>query len=599
MAEPVGQAERGPAAITAATFEPFRSTQTTGCGRADDYRAAVLAGTVPACWQIRAAVERAEKDRTRAVQGWRYVFVPERAERAVRFIEALPHVKGKWAAGRNFRPGTNLLRLEPWQAFAVAELFGWVDRDTGARRFNRAFWLIARKNAKSTLAAAIGAYMAFADGEQGAEVYSAATSLDQAMEVFTPARLMLDRTPRIVRHWQLSVLTKSVSRPADNSTFRPVKGRPRDGASPHCGIVDEYHEHPDEAVLESLLTGMGARVQPILLIISTAGASTSSPCYREQQAAERMLRGQVDDETLFALVFTVDDPDTEWCTVEGLAKANPNLGVSVGVDWLLDQVRQAEHNPARRGSVKTKHANIWSNDAVAFFDADRFAALADDSLTWERLAAVPCIIAVDAAWVEDLTSVVYLFDLGDRWAIKSRHYVTERQLEQRSATQYRAWAETGEIEVVRGPINDQTALKAQLLADQQDLDVIEVAIDPYKMRGFMLDLQAEGVEVIEFGKQVKTFSEPMKLLRRRMIDGTISHDGNRCLEWMISNVRAYEDKKDNVLAQKARREDKIDGADALIMCAGRKMFAEPAPARFVSVYERRRQALSGQGIAQQ
>lgn len=256
------------------------------------YARDVVAGKVPANKWVKLACQRHLDDLARQKsRDFDYRFDPAAAERACRFIELMPHTKGAWA-----RRGERLV-MSPWQVFLTISIFGWLQKVDGFRRFRRALLLVPRKNGKSAWAAAVGNYMLTADGEAGAEVYSGATTEKQAWEVFRPARLMAQKTPEFREHYGVQVNAKSIFMLANESRFEPLIGKPGDGASPHLAIVDEYHEHDTDDLLATMETGMGARDQPLVLVITTAGSDISGPCYSMVLDARRMLDGIIEDDT--------------------------------------------------------------------------------------------------------------------------------------------------------------------------------------------------------------------------------------------------------------------------------------------------------------
>jgi phage terminase large subunit-like protein len=274
------------------------------------------------------------------------------------------------------------IHLEPWQVFIVASIFGWVDPRDRRRRFRVADLFVPRKNAKSTLAAGIGLYMLAADGEFGAEVYSAARRRRRpGGEVFKPAKLMARAHAGVPRSASASrCARRTISIPDTNSKFEPVIGKPGDGASPSCAIVDEYHEHPTEELYDTMRTGMGARSQPLMLVITTAGDDISGPCYAHQEELQQILEGVIEDEQRFGIIYTIDvDEDgklEDWTTEEALIKANPNFGVSVDAEFLLAEQRDAIRDPRKQATFQTKHLNIWVQSASPWLNLHEWKALA-------------------------------------------------------------------------------------------------------------------------------------------------------------------------------------------------------------------------------
>lgn len=330
---------------------------------ADGYVADVLSGAVPAGKWIKLAAKRHRCDMKAAKsKAWPYKLDADKAERVCKFVELMPHVKGRWASGT-----AQLLRLEPWQCFALVSMFGWVHKTTGLRRFRKARLYLSRKNGKSTLASPVGLYMLAADNEPGAEVYSGATSEKQAWEVFGPAKEMAKRTPALVAKFGITVNAKSLIRLGDMSKFEPVIGKPGDGSSPHCSITDEYHEHATNDQLATMETGMGARDQPMSLVISTAGDNLAGPCREDWLDLQKVLERVVEDDRTFGLIYAADDSD-DWTSDVALRKANPNYDVSVSGEFLQAQLREAINNPRKQGHFKTKHLNMWVQARDAFIN---------------------------------------------------------------------------------------------------------------------------------------------------------------------------------------------------------------------------------------
>jgi len=296
-----------------------------------------------------------------------YRWSTRRADEAARFQQALPHTKGQWAAR-----GQSLV-YEPWQCFIECNLFGWVHKETGLRRFRESYEEVARKNGKSVRLAARALYMFCNDDEYGAEVYSGAGTERQAWEVFRPAREMVRRTDELRDTFDIEVNAKNLVILSNGSRFEPVIGKPGDGASPSFYICDEFHEHTDSDQYETMVTGMGSRQQPLASIITTAGFNLSGPCYAKREDAVKVLESSVKDETLFAIIYCADEDD-EWDSETALEKANPNLGVSVSREFLLTQRDKARRSASLQTAYKTKHCCLWVGASVAWMNM----------LAWQR-----------------------------------------------------------------------------------------------------------------------------------------------------------------------------------------------------------------------
>ena len=536
------------------------------CADALTYVEGVLAGTIPACKWIKLACQRQVNDLKRASEGWEYRFDFEAGERVCRFIELLPHVKGKWAQ-KNEK-----IKLEPWQKFNLTTIFGWVKVSDGFRRFREVYDEIPRKNGKSLLAAGIGLYMFAAEKEFGAEVYSGATSEKQAWEVFRPAKQMAQRTPDLQEHFGIEIHAKSLSRLEDESRFEPVIGKPGDGASPSCAIVDEYHEHDTDELFETMMTGMDAREQPLAFVITTAGSNLAGPCYAKRDYLQKVLTGIIKDDRLFGTIYTVDDTD-DWTDPEVLRKANPNFGVSIFEDNILAALTTAMQSARLQNGFKTKRLNIWCGAKNVWLNMQTWAK-APAVKPLDELRGRRCFVGLDLASKLDIAALVQLFppDKEDPlWHVHCRFYLPEDYVEEggANASHYQTWAKLGYLTLTPGNVIDYEYIEDDLKELGSVYQVEEIPYDPWQATQLATRMMAEGLPMVEVGATVKNFSEPMKELESLIKKEHLAHGDNPVLNWMASNVTAKEDKKENIYPNKDLPENKIDGMVALIMAVGR------------------------------
>lgn len=335
---------------------------------ANQYARDVVNGKILACRLTILACQRHLDDLERAKDPrWPYRFDKNKAERFLRFSQKMPHTSGDWAR-RKLR-----IDFEPWQKFALGVPFGWVRKDNGFRRFTEIYIEVPRKNGKSAIAAAVGNYMFCADGEYSAEVYCGATTEKQAWKVFAPALAMVKKLPALRQKFSIKPWAKKMTRP-DGSLFAPIIGDPGDGDSPSCAIIDEYHEHDTDALYTTMTTGMGAREQPITLIITTAGFDIASPCYEKRtqvvEILERIREGN-ENEHIFGIIYTIDDDD-DWTQPEALIKANPNYDISVKGDFLRAKQLLAMSTPSQTNKILTKHFNKWVSSKAAFYNLQKW-----------------------------------------------------------------------------------------------------------------------------------------------------------------------------------------------------------------------------------
>ncbi|AXF62401.1 terminase large subunit [Leclercia sp. W6] len=548
---------------------------------ANQYARDIVRGKTVACRYVIDACQRHLDDLAKEkTKKFLYRFDKDLAEKAAKFIQLLPHTKGEWAFKR--MPIT----LEPWQLFIVCSAFGWVRKGTKLRRFREVYTEIPRKNGKSAISAGVALFCFTCDDEFGAEVYSGATTEKQAWEVFRPARLMCKRTPALCDAFGVEVNASNMNRPEDGARLEPLIGNPGDGASPSCAIVDEYHEHDTDALYTTMLTGMGARRQPLMWAITTAGYNIEGPCYDKRREVIEMLNGTVPNDELFGVIYTVDEGD-DWTDPAVLRKANPNMGISVYSDFLLSQQKRAMNNARQANVFKTKHLNIWVSARAAYFNLVSWRNCEDETLTLEQFEGQPCYLAFDLARKLDMNSMVRIFtrDIDGKrhyyciapkfWVPYDTVYSTDTD-HQRTAERFQKWVNSGHLEVTEGAEIDYRVILEEAKAVNRQNPVEESAIDPHGATNLSHHLADEGLSPITIVQNYTNMSDPMKELEAAIEAGRFHHDGHPILTWCISNVvgKHLPGNDDVVRPIKEHSENKIDGATALIMDIGRAMLPE-------------------------
>lgn len=537
----------------------------------DDYVNSVVSGRLVSCQWVRLACERHLRDLARAEDDdYPYTFDIKRARKAVKFIENLPHVKGHWAARRLD------IKLSDWQCWALCMVFGWVRKSDGMRRFREAYLAVPRKNGKSVLAAGVGLYCMVDDGEYGAEVYSGATTEKQAWEVFRPARIMAMRTPELQEYYGLSVHAKALLREEDFARFEPLIGKPGDGSSPSCAIVDEFHEHDTPDLYDTMMTGMGARQQPLMFIITTAGVNIAGPCYEKQLEVQQMLQGVMEAERLFGCIWTLDVED-DWRDAAVWQKANPNLGISVSPDYLEAQVAQAMRQPAKQSIVACKHFNRWTGARSMWLNLTQWQKAGDDTLRTDTFQRLPCYIGLDLATRIDIAASVRLYvrtadDGATHYYAFPTFYLPESVLmTSKNAEKYRSWATQGYLTLLEGEEIPLQHIEDELKAQAGEVTLREVAYDPWQATQLAQGLRDEQVQTVEFRLNTGNLSPAMREMEAALAAGRFHHNANPCLTWMASNVVAKANAKDELYPRKELPDNKIDGIIALLMALGRAM----------------------------
>lgn len=534
----------------------------------NEYARGVVDGKIVSGKLARLSCERHLKDLSKQGDEFPYYFDEDAAVRVCAFAELLPHVKGEWARKHQF------LELEPWECFILGVSFGWKRKSDGLRRFREIYAAIPRKNGKSLIGAVIGNYMFIADGEHGAEVYSGATTEKQAYEVYGPARLMLVKSPDICADAGIEINAKTMVRLDDRSKFEALIGNPGDGASPSCAIIDEFHEHQTSNQYDTMVTGTGARSQPMIAIITTAGSSLAGPCYDKHLQAIKVLEGAVENEQLFTIIYTCDETD-DWADPAILPKANPNYGISVSADFLITQQRQAVLNAEYQNRFKTKHLNIWCSAKTAWMNMQLWQLCGDPGLTIDEFKGEHCWFILDLASRNDICAFMQLFKkrLNGEWHYYAfgKYYLPESTVNEPgpNTSSYQKWVNQGHLIAVDGNEIDYDQIKADVIDLGKSFQVDEVVYDPWRAVHLAQQLMKDGAVCVEFRNTVQTMSLPMKELMSAVKSGRFHHNNDPVMTWAMSNVVAKEDAKENIYPRKEKNDMKIDPIVAIIMGLGR------------------------------
>lgn len=512
----------------------------------------VQSGAVPVCEHVRNAVARYVADRA---AGWG--FSETYAEHAIEFIEQLEHSTGEYA-GRAFE-------LEPWQAFIVWNLFGFLNED-GSRRFTRAYVEVPRKNGKSTFSSALMLYGLIADDEPAAQVYSAATKLDQAMMVFGESVRVCQNLP-----WLNEALT--VNNSVNNrrilygqSIYKPLEWNPgkQDGLNAHFCCIDEYHAHPNDELYNVIRNSMGARRQPLLFTITTAGFNREAPCYKHRQYCAGVLSGAIKDDALFSVIYTLDEGD-DWTDPAVWAKANPNWGISVNPRQLEQGLTEAKEFVHKEVEFKTKLLNVWTDTAMTWIsDSDWKACDGMDELEGEL-----CYGGLDLASTGDFCAFSLYFPAYN--AIRSWYWLpveTAYKRKDAAGASIRQWAADGFVELTDGNVTDYSFIKARVIALAQQYDIKDIAFDRFNSSQLVIELQNEGLQMFPFGQGFVSMSAPTKELERLVKDKKLRHAGNPVTRWMMSNIMLRTDPAGNIKIDKAKSGDKVDGPVSIVMALG-------------------------------
>ena len=504
---------------------------------------------------------------------WQY-YAPA-AEQACEYMECLPHSKGHWAK----RTATNdgLIHLEAWQAFFYCNIFGWFHKNNTERRFREFYLEVARKNTKTTMLASVALYMATSDGEYAPEIFLGATSERQAKIAFNMTRQMAKKAEQyngFTTAFDMKVFVERIDLP-NQGIIEPLPANPGDGSSPSFAGIDEFHEHRNDRLINSMETGMGGRLNPLTGKITTAGYNYAGPCWAHRRRMIDLLNGKIDADRIFAMIFCPDNDD-DWHDFENWKKSNPMYGVSVSESYLRGQKTKAEQSSRDRNSILTKNYNQWRHAFESYFDISAWVAgnieLAKD-VSLEELKTAKCAAALDCAYKNDLVSFLALFeverDAGPLYFVKPYFFLPEDTVFLEENAHYQDYAEKGEIIVTPGGITDFKAVEEHIVKFCQQHPGCEVMyydeFGAVQIAQGVLDHPGIDIEVIQFLQRAKYYTEPMRWTEALMKARRFRHEGSQCMTWCLGNVVAKDYSDRGVMPKKETRDKKIDGAITLIM----------------------------------
>lgn len=537
---------------------------------AEQYVADVLSGKQVAGELVTLACERQVRDLERVAANdpsFPYYFDPKKAQRVIDFAGFCRHFEGKWAG----KP----IVLEPWQQFSFWVPFGWMRKSDDTRRIRKVYCEVARKNGKSTVTSVLGNYLLVGDKEPGAQVYSAATTRDQAKIIHSAATKMVQASPPLKGHIQVFKNNLTVSR--SNSKFEPLSSdfNTLDGLNVHGGLVDEVHAHPNRGVIDVIETAMGARSQPMLWMITTAGVNVQNSIALEfRNYGVSILKGVLKNENYFVLIYTID-PTDQWDDPAVWIKANPNLGVSVNPVQLEEDCQKAREVPSAANNFKTKHLNIWCAQHSMWMPVEKWRANRQDYGV-EDLRGMTCYGGIDLSSIHDITALCLVFPYDDYYRTLYYFWVPEENIEargRRDRVDYPLWAEQGYIHATDGNVIDYGYLRAKLNQLKTLFDIRELAIDRWNATQIVQELQQDGFKMIEFGQGMGSMSAPSKLFENYVLSGKLKHNGSPVMDWMFGNVTVRQDAAGNIRPDKEKSTEKIDGIVASIMGLDRASLA--------------------------
>lgn len=536
-----------------------------------------IADTRHVCQKHRWACERFLKDLKKSgTKDFPYIFDEEKALRFFEWAALHKHTKGVLAG--------EPIEFTPIQRFIFGNVYGWVHQETGLRRFRKAYWQVARKNAKSQSLAIVGDYELMALGEPMSEVYIGATKSMQAKIIYNEVVAMLKRCPLLKGKWHESYGV--IRHPKSDSILRALSkddGKTGDGLNPQCGLIDEYHAHPTDEILEVINTGMVARRQPLLFIITTAGTNFGGPCYRvEYPLVEKILDPSLDFDVAdyFCMVNELDR-DQEGNLIDDVkdeerwVKANPIAATyPEGLANIRSKLASALESPEKMESFLTKNMNLWVNQsAMSYMDMAKWKERGAITEIPVDLYGRPAYVGIDLSKRIDLTAagIIIPIDVDGtvQYVTRAHGFIPEDTVavhEKTDKVPYRTWAKAGYLTITPGDVVDYRFIESWIHETTDDLgvNVKELCYDPYNATHFAQDFDAQGITTVEVRQGMRTLSEPTKAFREEAYRGNILHEPNPLLDWAVSNAVTKRDHNENIILDKEKSTNRIDPIAAVI-----------------------------------
>ncbi len=481
------------------------------------------------------------------------------------FHECLTHTKGKWAG----RP----LLLELWQQAIIGNLFGW-KRPDGTRRYREALIYVPRKNGKTQIVAGIACLVLFCDNEPGAEIYSAAADEDQAKIAFAMAKQMVLQEPALAA--RAKIVDSAIVYERQVSSYKPISSiaDTKHGASTHLALIDELHVHSSRDLVDVLITSTGARSQPLIVHLTTADYQRpGSICNEKHEYASKVRDGIIDDPAFLPVIYEASRED-DWTAEATWRKANPNLGISIPLDYFVRECKRAQDTPGYENTFKRLHLNIITEQASRWLAIERWDN-ADDRRPVADMAGRQCFAGLDLAATTDIAALVLLFpdeeggfDLFPFFWIPGDSAILR---EKRDRVPYPTWIAGGFIRQTEGDVIDYDVIRRDINELAKVYNIRELAIDRWAATQITTQLQGDGLEVVPFGQGYGSMAAPSKEFEKMVLAGQIRHGADPVLRWMASNVAIESDAAGNIKPSKRRSTERIDGIVATIMALGRAL----------------------------
>ena len=507
----------------------------------------------------------------------KYYYDDKSADKAIGFIEQfVTHTKGELSGQK--------LILESWQKKIVGDIFGWKNKETNLRKYRTVFIEVPRKNGKSTLCAAIGLYMLFADEERGSEVYSAAGDRAQAGIVFEIAKGMILQSPELSQRGK--VFRNSIVNESKGNFYQAISSdsKTKHGFNANCIIFDELHTQPNRDLWDTLVTSTGSRRQPLTIAITTAGYDKQSICYEVYSYAKKVADSVISDDSFYSVIYESDKDDN--ITLESTwIKANPNYGISLKKEYMEREAQRAMDIPSYQNTFRRLMLNQWTDSHSAWLTSGEWDACYQD-FDYDSLDGKECWGGLDLASTRDLTSLVLLFNVDGKFICIPYIFIPEENAKKRSdrdGVDYVSWIRDGHIFSTPGDVTDYSFIRSKINELSLKYRIQNICYDRWNASQLVIELQDDGATMDGFGQGFVSMSMPTKTLEAEILAKNIIHNNNPCMNWCLSNVALQEDAAGNIKIAKNKSKEKVDPIVSLVMALGSHLTTESGD----SVYDTR------------
>ena len=506
--------------------------------------------------------------------GTKYFLDEKKAMKCVKFASILKHTSGEFA-GVNFQ-------FQNWQIKAIVEIFGVKYKDTKLRRYQRVLFFMPKKNGKSEFAGLLHAIMFFIDDEKSKEQYSIATEAEQAKIIHKVFLTMIKQENELYDMIKSTVkpprITKENNAFADEFQSLTSSADTKDGLRPSFLTVDEGHAHTSKDLYQIMTDGLAGRNEPLEIHLSTAGYNKQGFFYRDiYQYAKKVKQGIIEDERFYSVMFEPDEEDMKddnfWKSPKIWAKVNPNLGISPTYSYMEGKITTAENSEESLIAFKTKHLNVWCDQAKTWISTDRWKLSFKYEIDEDKLIGKECYGGLDLSSTTDITALVYIFPKdNDEHDVLCRFWIPKdniKERERRDKVPYSQWVRDGYITATDGNVIDYAFIEEQIKKDCEKFNVKEIAYDRWNSSALITRLEEDGVsQMIPFGQGFASMSTPTKQIETAVLQQKLNHGNNPVLTWMMSNVALKKDPADNYKIDKSKSSEKVDGMVALAMAFG-------------------------------